>query len=163
MKKLLVIIAALLLLVTVAGCSKDESSATEKTDTASSATAAAATEAPTDAPFIDTQISEPEWTYAEGDLKLADQDNVYAQGQDFLYFAFVTNTDGTQELRFRFSDDTASMLKTQSPDIAYFITLNDEKIGNATLNDDCTEATITEENSVGSITENASKIRGLSE
>lgn len=161
MKKLIVIVAALLLLVTAAGCSNEETS-TEKADTASSA-AAAATEAPTDAPFIDTQISEPEWTYAEGDLKLADQDNVYAQGDDFLYFAFVTNTDGTQELRFRFSDDAASKLKTQSPDIAYFITLNDEKIGDATLNDDCTEATITQENSVGSITENASKIRGLTE
>lgn len=158
MKRLVIIAAVLLLLVMTAGCSDNESSSSSKANKPSSET-----EQATAAPYIDTQINEPEWTLAEGNLKLLDQNNIYAEGKDFLYFAFVTNTDGTQELRFRFDETTASMLKKQSPDNAYYITLNDAKIGDATLNDDCTEAIIKEEDSNGSITENASKIRGLSE
>ena len=41
------------------------------------------------------------------------------------------------------------------------MTFNDEKIGTATLNDDCTIAKVFSENTVGEITAWASKIRGL--
>lgn len=153
MKKLWIIAAAVLLLVMTAGCGKAEPSATADT----------ATQAPTDAPYLDTQLNEPEWTLAEGSLQLEDQDNIYAESQDILYFAFITNYDGSQELRFRFNEETANMLKQQNPDNEYYITLDNAKIGYATLNDDCTEATIKQEDSIGSITYNASKIRGLSE
>ena len=152
MKRFLIIAAAVMLLLLTAGCGyNDTTSPTE-----------AATEAPTAAPYIDTQINEPEWTLAEGVLQLETDDQVYASGDDVLYFAIVTNDDGTQELRFRLSDETAAMLKTQNADNQYFITLNGEKIGNAKLNDACTVATVSEADAVGSITELASKIRGLS-
>lgn len=153
MEKLLIIAVAVLLLLLTAGCGKTETPAPTQ----------AATEAPTEALYIDTQINEPEWTLAEGVLQLEADDQVYADGDDILYFAIVTNDDGTQELRFRMSDEAAAKLKTQSADLSYCITLNGEKIGNAVLNEECTVAMISAENAVGSITELASKIRGLSE
>ena len=153
MKRLLIIALAVLSVLAFAGCGKENSPAP---------TTAPETQAHTDAPYIDTQINEPEWTLAEGVLQLADQNTIYADSKDILYFAFITNTDGSQELRFRLSDATAEKMKSQSPDTAYFITLNGEKIGNATLNDTCTEAIVTQENAVGDITALASKIRGLS-
>ena len=162
MKRLWIAAAVLLLIVMTAGCGKEDTSVSSNAKDAGD-TATTAAQAPTDAPYIDTQLNEPEWTYPEGDLQLEDGSNVYASGEDILCFAFVTNNDGTQELRFRFSDETASVLKSQSSDNAYFMTLNGEKIGDATLNDDCNEATVTQEDSVGDITQNASKIRGLSE
>lgn len=123
----------------------------------------AETSAPTDAPYIDTQLDEPEWTLAEGVLQLESDGNVYAAGDDILYFAIVTEADGKQELWFRLSDETAATLKTQSPDNAYYMTLNGERIGTATLNDDCTIARIAAEDVDGEITAWASKIRGLAE
>ena len=154
MKKIIVSAIAALLLLALTACSGNNS-ATEE--------AAAATEAPTRAPYLDTQLNEPEWTLAEGDLQLEDDAKLYAEKEDFLYFAIVTNTDGTQELRFKLNDETAAMLKTQSPDAAYYITLNGEKIGDATLSEDCAIAIVTAQNAAGEITSIATKIRGLSE
>ena len=152
MRKIWIMAAALLLLLTAAGCSQGSKNET-----------AAPTEAPTDAPYIDTQISQPEWTLTEGDLQLEDNDNIYAMGDDILYFAIVTTADGAQELRFRLDNVTANMLTKQNPDNNYYITLDGVKIGNATLNENCTVATITAENANGEITALATKIRGLAE
>ncbi|MBQ3265810.1 MAG: hypothetical protein IJH07_08550 [Ruminococcus sp.] len=122
-----------------------------------------ATQAPTDAPYIDTQLDEPEWTLAEGELQLNDSTGVIAENADILYFAIVTDADGSQELRFRLSDEIAAILTVQSPDNACYMTLDGERIGEATLDDSCTVVTITAENAVGEITALASRIRGLYE
>ena len=155
MKRILLIAAAVLLMILTAACGKGN------TPAATEATA----QPPTDAPYIDTQLSEPEWTYAEGTLQLLGSDNTaLATGKDdILYFAIVTNKDGSQELRFKLSDAVAAKLKNQSADAAYTMTLNNETIGTATLNSDGTEAVITKENTVGDITQVASKIRGLAQ
>ena len=155
MKRILLALLALLLLLTAAGCGKDTASSEEPEETQA--------QAATEAPYIDTQISEPEWTLAEGELSLQDATTTYAQGDQILYFAIVTKDDGKQELRFRLSDEAAAILQSQSADVKYYMTFNGEKIGDAVLNDDCTEAVISEENAVGDITALASRIRGLSE
>lgn len=155
MKRFLMISAAVLLMMLTAACGKDTTPpATE-----------AATQPPTAAPYIDTQLNEPEWTLAEGTLQLLDSDNtVLASGKDeILYFAIVTNTDGSQELRFKLSDTVAAKLKNRSADATYVMNHDDVKIGDATLNSDGTEAVITKENTVGDITQAASKIRGLAQ
>ena len=59
------------------------------------------------------------------------------------------------------ADAVAAKLKDQSADAAYTMTLNNEMIGTAKLNSDGTEAVITADNTVGDITQVASKIRGL--
>ena len=155
MKKLLMIAAVLVLLLTVTACGEDPAPAAP--------TEPAETQAPTDAPYIDTQIDEPEWTLAEGELQLEGEDDIYAESDDVLYFAIITNPDGTQELRFRLTDEIADTLLQQDPDNVYYMTLDGIKIGEATLNDRCTVVTITEEDAVGEITALASKIRGLAE
>lgn len=154
MKRILLIAAAVMLALLTAACGNGKSSSAPETT---------APQPATDAPYIDTQLSEPEWTYAEGTLQLLSADNtVLASGkEDILYFAIVTDKDGSQELRFKFSDAVAAKLKDQSADAAYTMTLNDEMIGTAKLNSDGTEAVITADNTVGDITKVASKIRGL--
>ncbi len=121
---------------------------------------AEASAAPTDAPYIHTQVDEPEWTLAEGTLTLEDGTVTYAQGEDFLYFAIVGATPSEMELRFRLSDEKAAAL-TDGP--AYYITFNGENIGSATLNDNHTVAVIKSADAKIEITELATKIRGLAE
>lgn len=151
MKRLFALVSVVLLVLALAACGGN-----------TAPTQPAVTEAPTDAPYIDTQISEPEWTLAEGSLQLEGTDTIYAGNKDVLYFAIVTEPDGRQELWFRLSDETAAQLQSQKPDDC-FMTLNGEKIGSATLTDDCAIAKIADENVDGEITAWASKIRGLAE
>lgn len=153
MKRVLLIAAAVLLMLLTAACGKGNTPPAPE----------AATQPLTDAPYIDTQISEPEWTLAEGTLQLLGADNaVLATGKDeILYFAIVTNKDGSQELRFKLSDAIAEKLKAQSADMTCTVTYDGEQIGTATLNSTYTEAIITADNTVGDITKAASKIRGL--
>ena len=151
MKRLFALAAVVLIIAALAACGGDTAE-----------TQPAVTEAPTDAPYIDTQISEPEWTLAEGSLQLEGTGGVYAGNTDVLYFAIVTEPDGSQELWFRLSDEIAAQLQPQKPDDC-FMTLNGERIGSAALSDDCTVAKITDENIDGEITAWASKIRGLAE
>lgn len=155
MKRVLLIAAAVLLTLLTAACGKGNPAPTTN----------GATQPPTDAPYIDTQISEPEWTLAEGTLQLLGSDNTaLATGKDeILYFAIVTNRDGSQELRFKLSEAITAKLKAQSTGATYTITYDGEKIGTAALNTACTEAIITADNTVGDITKAASKIRGLSQ
>lgn len=155
MKKTIIAMLAILLLLFAAGCQDKPS---DKADDAQPAT-----EAVTEAPYIPTPISEPEWTLAEGNLQLEDQSSVYAESEDILYFAIVTNNDDTQELRFKLNEETTEMLKKQSADNKYYMTLDGSVIGDAVLNEDCTEVIVSQENAVGDITAIASKIRGLSE
>lgn len=152
MKRIIALTAVVLLLLALSACGGN----TAPTETSS------VTEAPTDAPYIDTQISEPEWTLAEGELQLEGTDSIYAENADVLYFAIVTESDSNQELWFRLSDETAALLQSQRPDDC-FMTLNGEKIGGASLSDDCTIVKISAENVDGEITAWASKIRGLAE
>lgn len=153
MKRLYLILAVVCLIAVLAGCN--------------SGSVATATEppaqAPTDAPYIDTQLDEPEWTLAEGELQLSDSTGVIAENADILYFAIVSNADGSQELRFRLRDEMAAQLKGVEPSGSYFITFNGETVGNAILNDDCTVATVGKDDANGSITDLATKIRGLYE
>ena len=86
---------------------------------------------------------------------------VYADNTEILYFAIVTETDGKQSLWFRLTDEASVKLQTQPINGDCFMTFNDEKIGTATLNDDCTIAKVFSENTAGEITAWASKIRGL--
>ena len=149
MKKRLMISAAVLLIALTAGCAKNPAP-----------TEPAATEAPTAAPYIDTQIDEPEWTLADGELQLSDDTGVVASGSDILYFAIVSMNDGQQELRFRLSDEKAATLKGRDS-AGYVISFNGEKIGDATLNSSGTVATVTAADAQGEITALATKIRGL--
>lgn len=152
MKRLFVFAIALILLLVLTACAGN-----------TAPTEPVVTEAPTDAPYIDTQIDEPEWTLAEGVLRLADAGTTDAEGSEIVYFAIVTKTDGSQELLFRVDDAAAAALTAQSPDTEYYVTLNGEYIGKASLNKDCTVATVKQEDVEGSITALASRIRGLSE
>ena len=149
MKRFLMISAAVLLMALTAGCAGN-----------SAPTESAATQAPTAAPYIDTQINEPEWTLAEGELQLSDDTGVQASGSEILYFAIVSDQNGQQELRFRLSDEKAAVLKDRES-AGYTVSFNGEKIGTATLNASGTVATVTAADAEGEITALATKIRGL--
>lgn len=150
MKKVLFLMITALLALALTACAGN-----------SVPTEPAVTEAPTEAKYIDTQLSEPEWTLAEGKLQLEGNGTVYADNTEILYFAIVTETDGKQSLWFRLTDEASVKLQTQPIDGDCYMTFNDEKIGTATLNDDCTIAKVFSENTAGEITSWASKIRGL--
>lgn len=150
MKKVLFLMITALLALALTACAGN-----------SAPTEPAVTEAPTEAKYIDTQLSEPEWTLAEGKLQLEGNGTVYADNTEILYFAIVTETDGKQSLWFRLTDEASVKLQTQPIDGDCYMTFNDEKIGTATLNDDCTIAKVFSENTAGEITSWASKIRGL--
>lgn len=154
MKKALTLILTILILATLAACGGSKPIETPTL---------APTQASTDAPYIDTQVGEPEWTLAEGELSLVDGQTLYASGKNFLYFAIVGATPAEMELRFKLDDATAALMKAQSKDLEYYINLNGERIGTATFNDDCTEAIITSQNAAQEITSLATKIRGLQE
>ena len=109
----------------------------------------------------DTAVEEPEWTLIAVHLTLEDNQNYYAEGDDFLYFAIVGATEEEMELRFKLDEVTARMLSEQDPDNRYFITLDGERIGDAVLSDDCSVATIKGQHTYGEITALATKIRGL--
>ena len=149
MKRFLMISAAVLMMALTAGCAGN-----------SAPTESAATQAPTAAPYIDTQINEPEWTLAEGELQLSDDTGVQASGSEILYFAIVSDQNGQQELRFRLSDEKAAVLKDRES-AGYTVSFNGEKIGAATLNASGTVATVTAADAEGEITALATKIRGL--
>ena len=149
MKRFLMISAAVLLMALTAGCAGN-----------SAPTESVATQAPTAAPYIDTQINEPEWTLAEGELQLSDDTGVQASGSEILYFAIVSDQNGQQELRFRLSDEKAAVLKDRES-AGYTVSFNGEKIGAATLNASGTVATVTAADAEGEITALATKIRGL--
>lgn len=126
------------------------------------ATEPTAAESPTEKQYIATPIDEPEWTYAEGNLKLEGDNTTYANGsQEIICFAIVGADKESMELRFMMSDDIAAKLKEQPADTEYHITFNDKMIGKATLSDDCKIATVTAADAQGDITALATEIRGV--
>ena len=152
MKRFFAVITAILILALFSACGGSEP---EEEPTVP------VTEAPTDAPYIDTQIDEPEWTLAEGVLTMEDKDKVYAQGSDFVCFAVVGAEPSQMEMMFRFDDATAAMLTQQSKTNKYYITLDGSKIGDATLSDDGYVATVAAKDATEDIPSLASRIRGL--
>ena len=153
MRKASILILITLLVFALVACSGNNDSTENQTP--------AATEQETAAPYIATPVNEPEWTLAEGELKLEDADNIYAEGADILYFAIIGTNEEDVELLFRFDDTTANMLKQQSADNQYYMTLDGENIGNVTLNDDCTIASLKGQHSYEEMTALATRIRGL--
>lgn len=151
MKRLLAVITAIIILAAFTACS---GGGTEETT-------APPTEAPTQSPYIDTPVDEPEWTLPEGALTLEDKDYLYAEGADFICFAIVGAEPDQMKLLFRFDDITANMLTRQSKDNRYYITLDGKKIGDASVSDDGTTATITAQDASEDITSLATRIRGL--
>lgn len=130
-------------------------------DTAPAPTAPS-TEPPTQLHTVAPAQDQPdaEWAHIDGEMTLEDADNIYAQGSDFLSFALVVS-DGTAEIRFKLDDVTASMLRTQSKENRYYLTLNNEKIGSAVLNENCDEATLVGEYSYEGLCTLSNRIRGL--
>ena len=148
------IIALLLILFTVSALAACSGKTTE-TEPESSA--------PTESPYLATPVDEPEWTYADGVLRLEDSKFIYAEGsQDIICFAIVGAEKEDMELRFMLSDEKAAMIKEQgSEDGRYYITFNGDMVGKATLSDDCKIATVTDADAQGDITELATEIRGV--
>lgn len=156
MKKIMILAAALIILGLLTACAGS---------TVPTELQPAVTEAPTDAPYIDTQLDEPEWTLTDRELFIQTPSAVVASGEDILYFAIVSKPDGQQELLFRLSDEAAKILSASVTEL-YTVTLDSPdgaKIGDATMNSDCTVATITAEHANGEITALATQIRNIME
>ena len=132
-------------------------------DSAPAAPTEAPTEAPTATPYIDTDVNSPEWTPVAVPLFLKDSKYLYAQGEDFQCFAFVGTNDDNVELRFMFDDETANMLKDNTPVSTYYISMGEDetRIGDVTLSEDCKIATLKGQHPFDEMTKIASKIRGL--
>ena len=107
-----------------------------------------------------TAQPEPEWAHVDAAMTLEDAENLYAKGSDFVSFALIGNADSA-EIRFRLDDVTAAMLRDQSPDIAYYLTMNGKKIGDAKLNKNCDEVTLAGDYSYEKLCELADTIRGF--
>lgn len=123
----------------------------------------AATEAPTAARYIDTDVNSPEWVPVAIPLFLKDNKYLYASGSDFQCFAFVGTNDDDVELRFMLDDTTADMLKKNTPVSTYYISMGEDEIhiGDVTLSEDCKIATLKGQHPFDEMTKIASKIRGL--
>ena len=123
----------------------------------------ASTEAPTATPYIDTDVNSPEWTPVAIPLFLKDNKYLYADGKDFLCFAFVGTDDSNVELRFMFDDTTAKMLTTNTPVSTYYISMGEDEIhiGDVTISEDGKIATLKGQHPFDEMTKIASKIRGL--
>ncbi len=152
MKRFIAVLAVIMLIAALAGCAKSEPIEPPTVP---------GTEPPTTPLYIDTPVDEPEWTLAEGKLTLEDDTTVYAEGDDFLYFAIVGADPASMELRFKLDELTAAALSAQGEGKSYFITHNGERIGTATLSADGSVATITSANAAEEITTLATRIRGL--
>ena len=138
------------MLITLAACTAAE----EPTEAPTEPAPQPHTVAPTE------QEPEAEWTIIDRTMSLEDGDNTYAEGSDFVAFAII-GSDDSAELRFRFTDEIAAMLREQSPDIAYFLAMDGEKIGGAKLSDDCSEATLVGDYTFEELCELSNKIRGF--
>lgn len=123
---------------------------------------AAPTEPPTQLHTVAPGASgqEPEWASVECMMTLEDDDNLYAKGSDFVSFALIGGEDAA-ELRFRLDEVTATMLRDQSKDNAYYVTMDDQRIGDVVLNESCDELTLVGDRSYEELCTLANRIRGL--
>ena len=138
------------MLLTLAACGESSAEPTEEPT-------APAPELHTVAPASD---DDPEWAHVDASMALEDDANIYAKGGDFMSFALIGSDDGA-EIRFKLDDVTAGMLRGQDPENQYYITLNDEKIGGAKLNENCDELTLVGEFSYEELCSLADRIRGF--
>jgi len=141
------------MLLILTGCA-----ATEPTEPPTEAPTEPAPQPHTVAPM--EQDFEPEWTIIDRTMALTDDSAVYAEGSDFSAVALVGD-EASAELRFRFTDETAAMLRAQTGDTAYSLTMDGESIGGAQLNDECTEATLTGDFTYTQLCRLANRIRGF--
>ena len=151
MKRLLIILtAAILLAVIMTACAGNTApQVTEPEPQPQLHTVAPASTEPT-----------PEWAHVDAAMVLEDADNIYARGTDFVCFALIGNSDSAR-IVFKLDDVTAGMLREQSADNAYYLTMNDERIGDAELNKNCDEVTLVGDYSYEKLCELANSIRGL--
>lgn len=105
-------------------------------------------------------LSEPEWAHINGAMTLEDGAGVYARGSDFLCFALVVNGDRA-EIRFKLDDITAGMLREQAPGNPYYVTLDDKKLGDVELNENCDELTLVGSYTYEELCNIADRIRGF--
>lgn len=152
MKRWIAIIAAIILTLLLAACGGDNS--TQHASAPAEPSAQMHTVAPAAEP------NEPEWAHIDREMTLEDRDNLYAKGSDFVCFTLV-GSDDSAEIRFRLDDVTAGMLRAQSPDNEYYVTMDGERIGGARLNEDCDELTLTGDFTYRKLCELANRIRGL--
>ena len=152
MKRFLPILLALLLTVLLAACGADDTPAPT----------AAPTEPPTQLHTVAPTQSQTkaEWAYVDAAMTLEDADNIYAQGSDFVGFALIGSGDDAV-IRFRLDDVTAAMLREQDPNNAYYVTMNDKRLGDVTLSKDCDELTLVIDYSYDKLCELANRIRGF--
>lgn len=101
-----------------------------------------------------------EWVSVDAQMTLEDSEMLYAKGGDFVCFALVVNDDGA-EIRFKLDDVTAGMLRGQDPANKYYVTMNDKRLGDVVLNDDCSELTLVGDFSYTQLCTLANRIRGL--
>ena len=153
MKRIIAFIIMSVMLVTLAGCAS-----TQPTEAPTAAPTEPAPQPHTVPP--EEQEPEVEWSSIDRTMALEDADNLYAEGSDFTSFALVGD-EASAELRFRFTDEIAEMLREQDGDIAYYITMDGKKIGDAKLSSDCGEATLVGEFSYNKLCALADKIRGF--
>ena len=124
------------------------------------------TEAPTEAPepqlhtVAPTEQQEVEWAPVDSDLRLEDQEAVYAQKDDFLMFGVFGSTDEDGELRFILNDETAQMMSEQEVQ-EYYLVLNEALIGTVTVSEDGTTVTLKGGYTYYELCQLATQIRGL--
>lgn len=107
-----------------------------------------------------SDLSEVEWAHIDGKMTLEDGEKVYAKGSDFLCFALVV-ADEQAQIRFKLDKTTAEMLKQQNPGKTLFVTLNESRIGDVVLNEDCDELTLVSRYTYEELCRLADRIRGF--
>lgn len=155
MKQYCMILIIALALVILAGCAPQP--AAEPTVPPTEPQPQPHTIAPPDA------AQEPEWAAVDCEIRLESADDVYAEGDDFICFALIGNTDEDCELRFQLDEVTAAMLAEQPSDTAYYLIVNGERIGSAAVGDDGSLVTVGDRMSYRELKALATEIRGLAE
>lgn len=154
MKRILMILMIAALTVVTASCGVQQKKAS--------------TEPPTEAETqlhtvpAEEQTQPVEWAPVDCEISLESSDSIYAESADFLTFALVGSSDDDCELRFTLEEETAAMLTQQEADIAYYVTVNGEKLkSTVSFNDDCTVLILSGGYSYGEMCSLATEIRGL--
>ena len=126
----------------------------------------AVTEPPTEPPtqlhtVAPTQSqSAAEWASIDAAMTLEDADNLYAKGSDFLCFALITDGEKA-EIRFKLADNIAAMMRGQDPNNQYYITMNEKRVGDVVLSENCDELILSGDYSYNQLCILANRIRGL--
>ena len=152
MKRIISLFLILMLAAALAGCS-----AVQPTEAPTEPPTEPAPQLHTVAPAYDGSA---EWVLVDAAMTLETADFLLADGSDFVGFAIV-GSGAEAALHFRFTDEVAVMLSEQDPSLSYFITMDSVKLGDAVLNDDCSEATLITDLSADELIALADRIRGF--